>query len=520
MPDVPCLSAQQFSNLLVTELPVYTDTILRDIRPTDGFLGHISTGQWDAFSGVQQTQDRFRNVKANVSKKWEDVSDAAIGACTANGPCDTPMNEIGWGWDRLVFGQQKQSWKSDLLCFDQIISATKAVEHIEQIVSEILRPATSDIGSFYVRKKALELAGNKLLANATMSTFTFAWVTVGNEEIYADVNALPTSKLTPEMIQRQLPKMRGIGYFGKWTNDPFWGGYQEFAELVTDDDTCWDMDKIALNSNIAGMFRFQQWDAAHKYYEYGMGGQIGNFMTHVDPFCLRFNKVTSTRLQLVLPYKNGAAFVGIGSDWNDDYNNAQYQISFIWHRFAWELMVQQMESVNPMMPFIVRGLNGTWQFAMHDLGQDCNGNAIANFRGNKGFFWADWRLAGKPLHTEWLTAILHMREPKVIYTVAPCAADPGYPTQNYNSANASCDGVYTFEPDADGDGHYVVDANSTTCNDNPLANGAIDAASIADLVTALNNDAALGAIGTWSAWGTNGIQVSGATCEPIIPWVV
>lgn len=514
MPAVPCLDGQAMTNLLLTELPVYVPEILRDMRPTDGLMGHVSSGQWDPFSGVEQTQDRFRNVKANVTNKWETVSDTT---CVGM-PCDPIENEICWGWDRLTFGQERQSWKSQLLCFDQMISATKAVEHVQQIVSDILRPATADIGSDYVRKKALELAGRKVLADGSLTPFTGTWETDGNQEIFYTPSAFPTSKLTPEMLQRQLQRLRFIGYFGKWTNDPFWGGYDNFAELITDDDTVWELDKIATNQRVSDMWRFQLWSAAHEYYKYGMGGQIGNYMTHVDPNSMRFNRV-GNKLQRVMPWKNSAATVGIGSDWNTDYDVAQYQISFIWHRFAWKLLTQQMESINPTMPFLVRGLNGMWNFAIDNLGQDCNGNAIANYRKNKGFYYADFRFAGQPLYTEWLTAILHLREPKVIYVVAPCAADPGYPTQDYNSACDGCSTTFQWTPDANDSGHYVLAVNSTTCNSEPLDNAAIDAASLAALVTALQADTALGAVGTWSTSGGK-LILSDATCEPILPWVV
>lgn len=515
MPEVPCLFPQQFSQLLLTQLPTYVETILRDVRPTDGLLGHVSSGQWNAFRGNQQTQDRFRHVRANVSKKWETIGDTN---CEGS-PCDPVEHEICWGWDRLVFGKERQSWKSQMLCFDQMLDATQAVEHVEQIVDEILRPATKDIGSFWVRKKALDLSGRKVLANQTMSTFTWTWDTTGDQEIFATPSAWPTSKLTPEMLQRQFSPLMYNGYFGKWTNDPFWGEYNQLAELITDMDTVWSLDKLTTNQRISDLWRFNQWDAAHEYYKYGMGGKIGNYMTHVDPFVLRFNRLANGKAQLVLPYKNVAATVGLGSEVNDDFFNAQYQISYIWHRFAWEMQVQDMQSINPLMPFMVRGLNGQWNFAIDNLGADCDGKAIANYRRNKGFFWADFQFAGRPLHTEWLTAIFHKREPMVVYTVDVCATDPGYPEQVYRSACDGCDTVYRWEPDADEEGNFVLAASSVTCNDEIQANGAIDSATLAALVIALNGDAALGALGTWSADGTD-LVLSGATCQPVLPWVV
>jgi len=173
------------------------------------------------------------------------------------------------------------------------------------------------------------------------------------------------------------------------------------------------------------------------------------------------------------------------------------------------------------MPFMVRGLNGQWNFAIDDLGADCNGIAIANYRKNKGFFYADFRYGAEPEYTEFLTAILHLREPKVIYAVAPCAADPGYPEQNYNSACDGCGGPYSWLPDADAEGNFVLAANSTTCgpDEEPLANGAISSATLALLVTALNGDGALGALGTWSTDGTL-LILTGSDCKPVLPWVL
>lgn len=517
MPSESCLTPQQFSNFILTELPVYQDEILRDVRPVDKFASHISKGMWMPQQGVTQLQDRFRNVQANTAKKWEDVTDTSC----VDGPCDPVEHAIGWGTTRNSYGQERISYKTQLLCFDQIISATKAAEHLSYIIGDILSPATFSIASSWVRRKNIEMAsegGKLLVADANMTPITWTWATTGDEEIFATPSAFPTSKLTPEMIQRQLSRLRLSGYFGKWTNDPFWGGYDNFAELITDDDTCWDMDKLATNTRISDLWRFQQWSAAHEYYAYGMGGQIGNFMTHIDPFALRFNK-KGAQLQYVPPFINQDTTVGIGSVPNPDYENAQYQWSWIWHRFSWTMLVQQLESLNEKMPFTVRGLNGEWYFAMNNLGQDCSGNAIANYRGNKGFFYSDFRYAARPRYTEFLTGILHLREPKFIYVVAPCAPDPGYPVQNYNAANTTCDTAFTFTPDPNGSGHFVVAANSTTCNDEPLANGAINAADIAALVIALNFDPALGLIGTWSAVGTTKVRVSGASCQPVIPWI-
>lgn len=527
--DYACLTSQQFVDFLLTELPVFSREILRDVTPTDMLAAHISSGSWEAFQGVKQIQDRFRGVWPNTTAKWYDVTDGTETCADQCSPdaqecvaaCDPPMNEIGWGYERVVYGQKQQSWKSQTLCFDQLISATKAVEHLAQIVSDILRPASAAITSDFVRRENLNQAFYKKLADANMSDFTYTWETDGGQEIFMTPSALPTSKITPEMLQRQVQLLRNNGYFGKWTNDPFWGGYDSFIEFITDDDTAWELDRLATNAAISNQWRYQVWSAAHEYFKYGMGGQLGNYMIHVDPFPMRFNLAADgVRLQRVLPYTNEATTVGIGRVVNEDYLNARYQLSVAHHRFSWQLLTQRMEQVNPLMPFMSRDLSGVWNFATNDLGQDCDGNAIANFRKNKGFFYADWRLSPKPQHTEWEMAILHLREPRTIYVVEPCSADPGYPTQDYNSANTGCATLYVYYPQADSGGDYVLDANSVTCGQNPVANGAISESTLANLATALNNDVVLGAVGTWAAYGSTGISLSDSTCEVVFNWQV
>lgn len=518
MPD-GCLNPQEFAQFLLEELPIYEPMIIRDVTPTDGWIGHVNVGQWNPFDGTQHVLDRFRDVQPDVTKKWIDVANTScLGGTQA--PCDPPENFIGWGSTRITFGQKKQSWRSQLLCFDQILTVNKAQQHVEQIVSDILRPATSRIASQYLRKEAAALAGTKWLASAAQTPFTFAWETTGDAEIFMTTSGDPTSKLTPQMLQRRVQPLRNIGYFGKWTNDPFFGGYDSMIELVTDDDTAWDLDKIASDLKVSQAWRFEQWDAAHDYYKYGVGGQLGNYMVRIDPFPVRFNQVSAGRYQIVLPYINSAATTGIGRANNPDWFNAQYQWSFIHHRMAFKVMVQRMEQVNALMPFAVRDLSGQWRFAINDLGVDCNNNPIANYRGNKGFFYADFQYATEPYYVEWEELIFHKREPAYVVEVDTCAADPGSPAQYYNSANTTCGDVISFSPVADGDGNFVIAENTITCSDNVVTHGAISSATVAALVTALNNDAGTGALGTWVQDGTDILLTETECTSVVIPWVV
>ena len=205
--------------------------------------------------------------------------------------------------------------------------------------------------------------------------------------------------------------------------------------------------------SVAGNWRFEQWDASSKYWRYGFSGQIGNYTTRVDPEGLRFNFVQDRgaaagnfryRYQVVLPYVNIASSgaggqAGLKSVTNPDFDTAQFTWSYIWHPKIIQALVADATPVNPEMPFSSRNFGGKWQFVMDNLGTDVNGCVIENKRRNKGQFIADFKLAIAPAYTEFGTLIFHKREPACIIEITTCNADPGYPTQHYDSCNDGCD---------------------------------------------------------------------------------
>lgn len=434
------VSCDKFTQFLVDQLPIYDKLILADIRPTDGWIGHVSMGSFEAYSGTEHTLDRFNHVFPNITKAWTRTQ---AGNCIGT-PCDKTEHCIGWGATRITYYLEEQSWNTNLLCFDQQMHITHAKEQFRQIISDILKPATSAIMSNFLRRRAITLGTRKKwVANSTMSDFTAEWVTVGDEELYLDVSAIPTSKLTPQMLQRRVSPLMLLGYFGK---QPF-KDQPPLIELVTDMETLWDLDKQTANANIAQAWRFTEWDAANKYWRYGFNGQLGNYVTRADPMQIRFNYIGviggKHRLRVVLPYVNeptsgagGAA--GIGSNENPGWQTAQYAISFIWHKKAMEALVADATPVNPEMPYSSRNFGGRWQFVMDNLGADVNGCVIENKRRNKGQFIADFKLAIRPMYTELAEAILHKREPACIVTANTCT-DEVYADQVYESCNEPCE---------------------------------------------------------------------------------
>jgi hypothetical protein len=470
-PTPGIIAACDFPQFLVDQTPKFDEIIMEDIRPTDGWLYNVSTGTVPMGTPSEVTQDRFRSVWPNTTKQWTRVASNGAG-CTGN-PCDPTEHSIAWGADRLTWYEEQQYWQSPLLCYDANIQVTHAVEHIDQIIGEILKPATIAISSNFLRKRHLLWSKIKSVANAnfahigTDGIFTFTWTVGGlnnDEELYFDCSANPARvfKLVPQMLQHRVEPLMLKGYSGK---NPF-KDTSPYIELVSDMDTTWDLDHLggqggvggADNPNVLGNWRFQNFDETQKYWRYGFSGQIGNYMVRVDPMQLRFNYVGDLgagaaggnryRYEVVLPYRNlittgagGAA--GLGADVNPDYVNAQFSLSQIHHKLGMELLTREASPLNSEMPFGHRDFGGKWQFVMHDLGADASGNVISNKRKNKGQFIADFRYFVRPKHYEFLESMFHRREQFCIPEISTCTtASPyglGYPTQCYSSdLPASC----------------------------------------------------------------------------------
>jgi len=442
---------------LVSQEPKYDELIMEDIRPTDGWLLNISTGTMPTGTPTEVTLDRFKHVYPNTTKTWVRKN---VGSCVGT-PCDKTEHTIGWGAERITYYAEEQYWQTPLLCYDQDMHVTHAKEHFAQIISGILKPAVSAISSNFLRKRHLQWARRKWVANANMDDFTYEWTlggTAGDEELFFDCSVAPGSvfKLVPQMLQRRFAPLMRLGYGGK---NPFKEN-APFIELVTDMDTTWELDKLGGSTGVGGVpsvtgnWRFTQWDAASQYWRYGFSGQIGNYQVRADESGLRFfyvgqsgaaavNAANIHRYQVVLPYVNlatsgagGAA--GIGSDENKDFETAPYRISHISHKMGMQLLTMSASPMNPEMPFGSRDFGGKWQFVMDNLGTDVNGCVIENKRRNKGQFIADFLYYIRPLHTEFMESIFHKAEPMCVPEVDTCSPGPGYPEQSYSSENEPC----------------------------------------------------------------------------------
>lgn len=451
------LSCDQFTQWLIDQQPVYDPMVLRDITPVDSWIGNVKTGTFPAHEGVERRLDRMRDVWANTAKVWTATTYAG---CVGT-PCDKTRHVIGWGSERIAYHLEEIHYKTPLLCFEQLIHVTHAVEQFEQIITDILRPATSAVVSMHLRKSALNVASKHLVTvlsggAGVLTSFTFAWTTAGDEEIFFDCSVDPNNcgKLTPQALQVQFNPLMSVGYAG---HNPF-KDTAPFIELVTDIETCWELDRLGGATGVGGVpsingnWRFTQWGDQEKYWRYGFSGQIGNFMVRTDAMGLRFQFVEDLgagaapnrfRYQLLLPYINQATAgaggqPGLGREVNDRFQGANFGISFIMHKMGMSYLVADSSPINPEMPFMAKDYGGHWKFATDNLGADVNGCVIENIERDKGLFYANWKGAIRPEHTEFMVAYFHAREPMCVPFIQTCQPDTGYAEQSYSSDPGGC----------------------------------------------------------------------------------
>lgn len=495
------LSCKQFTSYLIRKSEHLDEDIIKDITPTDGWIGHVSTGLFPAFDGVEHTFDRINRVFPDLSGCWVDRT---VTACIGS-PCDPAEKKIGFGSTRDSYKLQKRSYGTDLFCFDDIMSADRAKEQFAGIVST-LKDATNIIISDRMKMEALRIAGKKVLAGSALTQFTSTW---NDDCTRMTVNALPTSKLTIQMLMRQIEPLKMNGYFGK---NP---GMPKIVEYVTDEINGYSL--IQGNAAMTNLYRFDDFVEGGSLFKYGIVNGIGNFGFRYDDMPMRFDHIGGNVLQRVFPYTNVAATLGIKGVFNEAYENAEYQVDFIWNRMAMKSLTRQAGQVNSLMPFATRDFGGKWQFVMNNLGADANGCVINNERMNKGRFIADFELSTKAERPEWVVAFLYKREIACVVDVAPCVNLSSYVTQNYSSANDLCTNpTLTFDFSSLRAPYSISENdNSITCNGVPVVHAASGSLATLDAaVTWLNSN--VGSLGTWAhPAGTSTITLAGSTCNTV-----
>jgi hypothetical protein len=488
-------------------------------------------GSWDAYSNSVLIQNRFRHVDAPNDRPWRDYANAN---CTSS-PCDPDENEIAYGQTTTQYGLKRQSWRSPVFCFDQVMTQVLAREQVDQIVGDILRPATSRITSNLYRMAVLDACnagGTCYMAGATLIPFTFQWdYTNDRLQGFTTLSGgpVPTSILTIEhMKQRYLPLVMK-GAMGKNPTD-----MGHYLEAVTDLETIYRLERTAnvvtANQSSASQWRWTSMADNAKFHKYGWSGALGNFGMATDLYVYRFNRVGTTNgvYQLVPPYINveipSNEGGGMRSVPNDAWRTANFQFTILWHQEALRALWFRAAAVHGQAPFLVRDFTGNWRFAIDNIG-------VPNPRRNKGYWYADFMCGIKPRYTEFMECIFHQIQPEQIVEVPATSTqvDQQIPKVVEPSTLPCCQtSTYThvFTVVRKTDNSIAIPAQGILCSGSIVANAAITEAAPATnnhagFTTQLTNLAGKlgqsgtpsGAMGTWSKSSDNKLTLAATRCS-------
>jgi hypothetical protein len=503
------LTCSQFGDLLI-RYPHFDRDIIKDVTPVQGWVGHVATGPWPnepdgGGGGVSRNFDRINRMFPNLSGCWKDV--VATG-CVGK-PCDPDSKLIGFGFTRDEYHEQQTSYETDLFCWDLIMSADRAKEQFAGLIVG-LREATLWINNHRFRTEALRVAKRKIITTTSGFPVPATWTSTTDGCETLTLNALPTSTLTIQFLQRFVSILTGEGYVGE---NPLPNNLM--FELVTDNIT--GNVLVEQNPALKDFLRVSTPEMFGQLYKYGVTSVVGNFGIRFDLWPLRYQIVSGTTINLVTPYENVPATEGIKAEYNSSYDQARIQVDFIWHKFAMRSLVRRGEQINSQMPFAVRDFGGRWQFGMDNL--TCKDPVtgallpIDNMRRNKGKFWADWRMSTKAEHPEWGVAFFSLRTLSCLSDAVPCQDAYPYVTQDYSSANTPCP-----NPDVDFVLCALTDStdyslNGVTCNGIPLLETPVEYDTMVALLAGLNTN--FSALGTWTNPEGSTLRLEGSTCANV-----
>lgn len=428
-----------YFDYLFDRSPHFDEDILVDWFPTDdAWIGQVMTGQWDAFTGTTHVYDRVHIGFPDLSQAWPvfDTQDSncVTGACAPNEIC------VAWGSTRLSYNRERQSYTTNVLCFDQIDTRAKAKEQFAQIVRGI-KEITKMVQSDYLRVAAFTKCNTLYIAGAGLNSIPITPAMFTGQAVTVNIGGsanLPTSTLTAQYLQRFYEPLQFAGYFkGKYVPNGMF-------KLITDPITSQQL--VQANPSLISNFKFTDFQKGGELFKYGMSAAIGNYGIAWDGYPMRFYwNPNAGVLQRVFPYVNVAATIGIQAQPAIEYQNAPYQIDFIWHPEAMRRLVPSLTSVHPEMPFLTRDLGGKWRFTGPEsdalvikspqTGDVCT---IDNKRRNQGLWFADFENAIKFERPEIVRVILAQRDPGCVTDLPSCPTAPPYVIQNFQDWNPLC----------------------------------------------------------------------------------
>lgn len=429
------VNCSAFNSYLFRRVPDFDKELAKDRFPLSyTYLGLYPTDTWEAFTGDTHTWDRVHVSMQNDSGCWPEVD---IDACVGT-PCDTTRSFTGWGSTRAEYGLFKNEIQSPVFCVDQLRHTEMARQQLAAIIEghkEIPNYTFSDFMRLYSMRSAdyLYIAGDD---NTRVTVSSSIFSNNCKNVALGSTNNLPTSKLTVQYLNRWVPTLFANGYHNKqYTPD---AKFSMFTDIQT------QQELTVQNPALAGMFTAADFAKGGKFFQFGAMSGVGNFLLKLDPTPLRFQHIGGGVLQRLWPYENVATTIGKRPVYDQDYENAEYQMYHVYSRDTRKIYVGETTPVNPEMPFLARNLMGKWSWKTPDVFQARDPNTgttctYYNDKKNKGYFLGEWEVGVKTIYPEIEMVIIAKREPQVVVDVPRCAASPSMVYQDLKPYNSFCE---------------------------------------------------------------------------------
>lgn len=393
-------------SLLYTQSHQIGPDIYETTLNTSPWLKLVKQGKWPDGMGETISMLTVERVIPTTAMKWSDV---AFNTGSANN-CNPSASTIGFAQSIKTYKLQQAALESERICVNDVRMSFQFRRQLELMFNK-LAENTAWAWIQRHRNEYLRLCKNKISAGDT-STWGTDLTGETDEDVGDWFTQVPTSKLTMGLLKkiymRLIRESAGRSAYGMDNGRPV------FA-LITSAETS---DNVLLQDSD----RRNDWRNSTRVDELlqplGVERGYNGFFHLIDDLPPRATYADG-KFSLVEPYELAAldSTEGKGSraDLNPDYENAEYEISFVFNPEVYECMIPApLTSPGGNTEFDPQTYRGDWKWLNIQ-------SETTNPDKSWGYFRGLFTCGSMPNRTEWGYAILHQRC-DIDSDYAPCTA--------------------------------------------------------------------------------------------------
>ena len=424
----------KFNAHMFDRVPHWKKQLSKDRFPmNDVYRSVYNSDIWANGEGAEKYADRVHVTAVNDNGCWDEV---VTTPCTGT-PCDVPRNQVGWGSTRRSFGRFKRNYQTPPFCYEQLKNLAEVTQQVADIYDG-LKKIPDQVISSYIRLWAQRSADYIYIAGSSDTRIAVSDGMFTNQCSRLDLGGtgnLPTSKLTMEYLEAQVPELLGQGYFNQ--------NYDTGSKITIMADAVTRRNLTNANPALRGMYNSADFSKGGKYYELGVVDQFGSYLFKDDTEQIRYQHIGNGVLERVYPCENVVTTVGKRPKYSTAYNNAPYAAYHIYNRASRVMYFPDASPIGGGTKFGDQVYNGTWQWLAPDViiytdpntGVKCT---LQNDLKNKGYWVGQFELGFDTIYPELERIIIAQREPQIVINDPRCASTPAMVYQSLTPYNQEC----------------------------------------------------------------------------------